>query len=184
MIEVSEGRMRAAVQEMQALREAIGWQAPEADNAAKKTARGFEEALPFAVGAEFLAPVARRWRTQADENADVFAIWDELPELNHNLVVGLRHQAQILQATRAVFLDHESLNPRIRLRYDLTVEMFEKAGIGCERIVFPQTDRLAAQLCAVHYGDLVSYYLAMLKGTRPVEIDNINWLKEQLSARK
>jgi glucose/mannose-6-phosphate isomerase len=130
-----------------------------------------------------MTPAARRFRTQMNENPDVFAVWDELPELNHNLVVGLRHPADILRRTYAVFFDHVALHARTRLRYDLTIEMMTNAGITCERLAFPQGDRLAAQLCAVHYGDLVSYYLALLKGTRPVAVENIDWLKDQL-ARK
>jgi len=181
MVAVDDARIEAAVGAMQEQREALQASTPEASNPAKQTARRFAGKVPFAVGAEFMAPVARRWRTQVNENADVFGVWDELSELDHNLVVGLRHPADQLRRVCAVFLDHEALHPRIRLRYGLTMQLFEKAGIESQRLSFPQSDRLAAQLCAVHFGDLVSYYLAMLEGTRPVEIDNINWLKGQLS---
>jgi glucose/mannose-6-phosphate isomerase len=184
LVSVDDGRISAVVATMKAQREGIAFEVAESANAAKKVARLLEDRMPLTVGAEFMTPVARRWRTQMDENADVFAMWDELPELNHNLVVGLRHQADLLRRTQAVFIDHADLNGRVRLRYELTVQMFQNAGIACERVAFPQRDRLAAQLCAVHFGDLVSYYLAMLKGTRPVEIENINWLKDQLASRK
>jgi glucose/mannose-6-phosphate isomerase len=183
MVRVDDARMAMAVDEMQAQRRNLAADVPEADNAAKKVARFFEGNIPFSIGSELLTPVARRWRTQMDENADVLAIWDEMSELNHNLVVGLRHP-EALKSVRAVFLDHESINSRNRLRYELTAELFANAGIENQRILFPQRDRLSAQLCAVHFGDLVSYYLAMLCGTRPVEIDNINWLKDQLAARR
>lgn len=183
MLEVDDERIGASVGEMQRQRQAIEDSVSEPENPAKKTARSFEEVIPLTIGAGIMTPVARRWRTQMNENADVFAFWDELPELDHNLVVGLRHPAELLKSTRPVFLDHGSLHPRVRLRYDLTIEIFEGAGIRCQRIVFPQADPLAAQLCALHFGDFVSYYLAMLKGTRPVEIDSINWLKEQLASR-
>ncbi|HXH22426.1 MAG TPA: bifunctional phosphoglucose/phosphomannose isomerase [Dehalococcoidia bacterium] len=181
LVRTDEARLRGVVQEMQALREAIGWHAPEDQNDAKKLARGLAGALPLTVGAGYMAPVARRWRTQLNENADVFAFWDELPELDHNLVVGLRHAESILRSTRAVFLDHEGLHARVRKRYGLTQELFERAGIVCQRITFPQQDPLAAQLCAVHFGDLASYYLALLLGVRPVEVENIDWLKDQLA---
>jgi glucose/mannose-6-phosphate isomerase len=181
MVDVDDARIQSAVTAMQSQRLTLEAATPEASNPAKQTARRFAGNLPFPVGAEFMAPVARRWRTQVNENADVFGLWDELSELDHNLVVGLRHPADQLRRIRAVFLDHESLHPRIRLRYGLTMQLFANAGIQCQRLTFPQADRLAAQLCAVHFGDLVSYYLAMLEGTRPVEIDNINWLKDQLA---
>ncbi len=181
-IAIDDGRITRAVAAMGDVRRTIESTVPEALNAAKQTAHSLDGLLPFIVGGGFMGPVARRWRTQLNENADVFAVWDELPELDHNLVVGMTHPAEMLASTRAVFLDHESLHPRIRLRYGLTIEIFERHGISCERLDFSQPDRLAGQLCAVFFGDLVSYYLAMLKGTRPVEIDNINWLKEKLAA--
>jgi glucose/mannose-6-phosphate isomerase len=183
MFEVAPGRIEAAVEAMKKQREGIEASVPEAHNVAKNCARVFEDAIPYVVAGGFMAPVARRWRTQINENADVISFWDELPELDHNLVVGLNHPADILRSIRAIFLDHESLHPRTRLRYDLTSQIFDRAGITTGRHLSPQPDPLAAQLCAVHFGDLVSYYLAMLKGTRPVEIENINWLKDELASR-
>ena len=35
-----------------------------------------------------LAAVARRWKTQLNENAKTMAVWDELPEADHNTIVG------------------------------------------------------------------------------------------------
>jgi glucose/mannose-6-phosphate isomerase len=183
MLAVDDARIAAAVGEMRAQREALAADVLETDNAAKQAARRLDGFLPLVIGAELMAPVARRWRGQIDENADVLALWDELPEADHNLVVGLRHPGA-LKSVRAVFLDHESTQPRARLRYDLTSELFESSGIACDRFLFAQPDRLAAQLCAVHHGDFVSYYLAMLTGTRPAEIDNINWLKDRLARQQ
>jgi glucose/mannose-6-phosphate isomerase len=179
-LQINDARVRSAVEAMRAQRNDVAWEVPESTNPAKTLARSLEHQILLSVGGGFMVPVARRWRTQANENADAIAFWDDLPELNHNLVVGLRHPGDLLGHFRAVFIDHASIHPRTRLRYGLTIKLFEDAGIQCERLVFPQEDRLAAQLCAVHYGDLVSYYLALLKGVTPVEIENINWLKDEL----
>lgn len=180
---IDDASAKAAFEQMRQLRAQIQASVPEAQNPAKKLARSLEDSLPLTVGAEFLAPVARRWCTQINENAKTFAFWDDLPELDHNLVVGLKHRQATLASTRAIFLDNEGLHPRTRLRYELTAELFQRSGIACERIELAQKSRLAAQLCGVLYGDFVSYYLALLKGARPVEVDNINWLKERLAER-
>jgi glucose/mannose-6-phosphate isomerase len=41
---------------------------------------------------------------------------------------------------------------------------------------------LAQMLSIIHFGDYVSYYLALLNGVDPTRIDAINYLKEALSA--
>jgi len=180
---VTDASIAEAVAAVETVRSKIAADVPESNNPAKALARRLRGRLPLMIGAGFVAPVASRWRTQLNENADHFAFWDELPELDHNLVVGLLHDAELVRATHAVFLDHESLSPRIRLRYGPTIRLFEGAGMTVERFVIPEKSRLAAQFAAVHFGDFVSFYLGMLNGARPAENDNIDWLKEQLAKK-
>ena len=40
--------------------------------------------LPIVYGADLTAPVARRWKTQVNENAKLPAFFAELPEADHN----------------------------------------------------------------------------------------------------
>lgn len=180
-LDVAEDEVAAALTAMRALRERIGEHVPESDNPAKQLARRLHGQMPLTIGAEFLAPVARRWRTQFNEYPDTFAMWDELPELDHNLVVGLSHPKQIFSEVRAVFLEHPALSPRVRLRYDATVHLFEQAGIQVERLRFEDSPRLTALLTAVYYGDYTSYYLAALNQVRPMAVTNIDWLKARLA---
>jgi glucose/mannose-6-phosphate isomerase len=41
--------------------------------------------------------------------------------------------------------------------------------------------RLAQMLSALHFGDYVSFYLAIAYGVDPSPVQPITWLKEQLS---
>jgi glucose/mannose-6-phosphate isomerase len=180
-IDVSEEQVAAALAAMRDLRERIGEHVSESQNPAKQLARRLYGLMPLTIGAEFLTPVARRWRTQFNEYPDTFAMWDELPELNHNLVVGLSHPRQIFSQVRAIFLEHPALSDRVRLRYDATVHLFEQAGVHVERIAFEDAPRLTAMLSAIYYGDYTSYYLAVLNQVRPMAVENIDWLKERLA---
>jgi glucose/mannose-6-phosphate isomerase len=180
-LDVKEEDVSAALESMRSLRNKIREDVPESDNAAKQLARRLYGLMPLVIGAEFLGPVARRWRTQFNEYPDTFAMWDELPELNHNLVVGLSHPKQVFEQVRAIFLEHAALSPRVRLRYDATAHLFEQAGIHVDRVAFDDSPRLTAMLTAIYYGDYTSYYLAVLNRVRPMAVTNIDWLKDRLA---
>ena len=44
--------------------------------------------MPVIYGADLTAPVAYRWKTQVNENAKQPAFTHELPEIDHNEIVG------------------------------------------------------------------------------------------------
>jgi len=80
-----------------------------------------------------------------------------------------------------VFLWHRGLNPRNLLRYEATREALESAGVASERVEARGAGELARVLSAVHFGDWVSYYLAMLNGVRPSPVTSIQAFKRRLA---
>ncbi len=52
-------------------------------------ARGLHGTTPVIAGAGLTSPIAYRWKTQINENAKQLCFWNELPELDHNEIVGL-----------------------------------------------------------------------------------------------
>ena len=55
---------------------------------AAEIAAQLDGALPVVYGADLTAPVARRWKTQVNENAKLPAFFSELPEADHNELCG------------------------------------------------------------------------------------------------
>ncbi len=55
---------------------------------AAEIAAAIEGALPIVYGADLTVPVARRWKTQVNENAKLPAFFAELPEADHNDICG------------------------------------------------------------------------------------------------
>lgn len=175
------------------LGEAIGvledWQrelrpeTPTVRNPAKRLAGQLIGRLPVVYGAGFLAPVARRWKGQFNENAKQWAVWEEMPELNHNAVVGyglpdrVREQAYVLMLRSD--LDHR----RIRARWDVTKELLLQEGIALDEIWGRGGSRLAQMLSLIHFGDYVSLYLAVLNGADPTPVQPIDYLKGRLATR-
>lgn len=173
----------AAVAGMRALVGVCRREVPEAANPAKQLARRLAGRLPVFVGAQALAPVAYRWRTQFNENAKSWAVADELPEMDHNAPLGFGAPAALLPLLRVVLLRHAAVHPRIAIRIDATLQQLDEAGVAAEALDVPGPSLLAQVLWAVQMGDFVSYYAGLLNGVHPSSVDALDWLKRYMAAR-
>ena len=151
----------------------------DADSLAKSLARGLHGTIPQIAGAGPTAPVAYRWKTQINENAKLPAFAAELPELDHNEIAGWEG-ARSLGPFSAVFLDDSDLHPRIRQRIELTRALIAARGASTFRIETIGGTRLERLISAVLLGDLVSLYLAVLRGVDPAPVEVIESLKTAL----
>ena len=179
---VLEPERADALTQMRSLAEAIGRDVPEARNPAKQLARRLAGKLPVFVGAEALAPVAYRWRTQVNENAKSWAIADELPEMNHNAPLGYGAPAALVPLLHVVLLRHAAMHARTLIRIEATLEQMHAAGLSAEVVDVPGPSTLAQMLWAIQLGDFVSYYLGLLNGVDPSEVRALDWIKARLAA--
>lgn len=158
-----------------------GPEGPE-DGAAKALARRLDGTVPVIAGAELAAPVAYRWKCQINENADVPAFSGSLPEVDHNEVVGWE-AAKELGRFSAVFLEDPESHPRNRLRTQLTAELVASGAAVVERVSAQGATRLERVISLVLLGDLMSLYLAVLRGVDPAPVPALETLKAEMAAR-
>ena len=156
---------------------------PQAQNPAKQLAASLVGRLPVVIGAGPMEPVARRWKSQFNENSKGWSYFEAMPEMNHNAVSGIHCPAEIAELTTVLFLSNLGLHPRNRLRLELTQEVLEGQGVACQQIPIQGENRLAQILLAVQLGDFTSTYLALLNGTDPTAISDIVGLKQRMSQR-
>jgi glucose/mannose-6-phosphate isomerase len=157
------------------------WGPDGADNClAKGLARGLHGTVPVVAGAGLTAAIAYRWKTQINENAKIPSFANELPELDHNELVGWEG-ANELGRFSAVFLDDSDLHPRIRQRVELTRGLIASSGAATYRVDSVGETRTERLVSLVLLGDLVSVYLAALRGVDPSPVDVIERLKEALA---
>jgi glucose/mannose-6-phosphate isomerase len=150
------------------------------DSLAKSLARGLHGTIIQIAGAGLTGPVAYRWKTQINENAKLPAFAGELPELDHNELVGWEGAAELGRFS-AVFLDDCGLHPRVRQRIELTrglIAPHAAATFRVEAVGSTPTERLVS---LVLLGDLVSVYLAVLRGVDPGPIVILDRLKKMLA---
>jgi glucose/mannose-6-phosphate isomerase len=160
---------------------AVQW-GPDAaeDSLAKHLARLLVSTTPQIAGAGLTAPIAYRWKTQINENAKMPCFAGELPELDHNEIVGWEGAAELGRFS-AVLLDDSDLHPRVRSRIELTRELIEPQAVVAERVQSVGETRIERLVSLVLLGDLVSIYLAALRGLDPARITSLELLKGALA---
>ena len=132
-------------------------------------------------GAGLTAPIAYRWKTQFNENAKMPAFAAELPELDHNEIVGWQGAAELGRFS-AVFLDDCDLHPRVRERIRLTPGARSASMPPCSERMESIGGTAAERLVSlVLLGDLVTVYMAVLAGRDPAQIDVLHELKRRLA---
>jgi glucose/mannose-6-phosphate isomerase len=152
------------------------------DGEAKRLARALHGTVPVVVGTELTAPVAYRWKCQINENASAPAFSATLPEADHNEVVAWPASAGAGPFS-AVFLEDPGAHPRNALRTELTAELAGEGAKVVERVAARGDTPLERLVSLVLLGDLVSLYLAVLRGADPVDIEPITRLKAALADR-
>lgn len=145
----------------------------------KQIARGLLGTIPQIAGAGLTAPIAYRWKTQLNENAKIPAHASALPELDHNEVAGWAGAAELGRFS-TVFLDDSDLHPRIRQRIELTRGLIGASAAASFRVESRGETRLERLVSLVLLGDLISLYLAVLRGIDPTPVDAIERLKGAL----
>jgi glucose/mannose-6-phosphate isomerase len=151
------------------------------DNFAKQIAVKIKGHVPVISSYRPFSCIAYRWRTQLNENSKVLAINTELPELNHNDIVGWVGDDNPDRYCVILLRDDTLENPRIKKRIDLTMDLaFSKAGELIE-VHAEGKYKLSKMLSLMYVGDFTSVYLAILRGIDPTPVEIIDKLKKRMA---
>ena len=156
-----------------------GPDAPE-DSLAKEIARGLLGTTPVIAGAG-LTDADRLPLEDADQRERQAAGFShELPELDHNEIVGWEG-AQDVGRFSAVFLDDSDAHPRVKERMDLTERLIAGNAAASFRLETRGQTTIERVISLVLLGDLVSIYLAALRGVDPGPVKVLDELKAALA---
>ncbi len=169
------------VQVLESLSAKLDEKAPLGANPAKQMAERLYGCLPVVYGAGILAEVAHRWKTQINENSKSWGFYEVFPELNHNATVGFPLPVELAGRIRVILLRSPSFNQRVKLRYEVTCELLKRAGVKYEFVDSEGKSFLSQMMSLVLFGDLASYYLAILYRIDPSPVEVINYLKGKLA---
>lgn len=162
-----------------------GPEIPEQQNEAKQLARKLVDVTPHIYATPAFDGVARVLRAMLNENAKKIATVEAVPECNHNDLVawggdeGRRHCA-------AVVLSHADQNPQLAKRLEFMRLCYQEWAVPWHHHRTPAVhdfqDHAVAQAGAIQFAEYTSFYLAMLRGVDPAEIELVDALKSHLSA--
>ncbi len=169
---------------LDSLAKKYGLETSRAKNPAKKLAQAlWNRWVVIYAGTELLDSAALRFRNQIEENAKAMASHHLLAEMNHNEILGWQFPKSLVGKSTCVFLRDSEDHPRIQLRMDFTKNLLVKERkVSVEEIRSQGKSRLARLFSAIHLGDWISYYLALLYRIDPTPVGVIEALKKKLAS--
>lgn len=180
IIKADDAEVEAAIAALQAQVAKLSEAVPAEENLAKQIARELADKLILVYGGGFFTGMARRWKTQLNENAKAWAFFETLPELLHNSVEAFNTPTENHQDKFILVLKPGIESKDLQSRYRVVAELLKQKNIPHRIVESDQGTPLAQMLSMLTLGDYVSYYLAMLHGVDPSPIPAISRGKELL----
>ena len=153
-----------------------------------------KDKTPVIYGDEvFSSIIALRFRNQLQENSKVIAFSNSYPEINHNEIEGWNTNSNNYVMWLQLGDTDKSMLPAYKLLNKLKIEQkvfnlnklcyFEsiKNREEKESITQFKSSIIEVLYISIHYFDWVSYYLALLNKENPSSIDNIKYVKKEIS---
>jgi len=156
-----------------------GVQFSKEDNKALEYAKELVGFIPVIYSAvDVTSAVGYRMKCQFNENAKLHAFHGIIPELNHNEIIGWESFLDKQFNAKLIMIMDKLYHTQITKRFEISASL-----INCEKIYLESSeDEFKLRLMDLIYlGDWITYYLALVRGYDPSEIENINILKEKLA---
>jgi glucose/mannose-6-phosphate isomerase len=150
-------------------------------NPAKQLAWSLFGRIPVLYAAGSMATVAHRWKTQLNENTKAWAMYEAMPEANHNAIEGSLNPRELSDALYVVQLREREETEAITARYRVVEELLGERATNRSVVWAEGSTPLARVLSTVAFGDLVSVYLAILYQTDPTPVTLLAMLKQRLA---
>ena len=137
--------------------------------------------FPFVYAESSFLGLARRWKTQIEENAKRLAAFDEVPELFHNALVGWDAISRSdAKRYAVVLLEWGGSNPLVRQSLRYLERLLVERGVRVVRAPLPAEDRLEALVQGISLGDQLSLCLAERARVDPLPYDAISRYRASL----
>ncbi len=178
---ISQAEVTASIEALANQSDGLAEDRPSSDNPAKDLALQLHEKLIMVYGGGLFSGLARRWKTQLNENGKVWAWHEEIPELLHNAVEAYGSLPEIKKGLSAVMLRPNLEGDPSADHYQVAEELLKSNAIPLHLVQPPEgLSPLGQMLTTMILGDYVSYYLAILQGVDPSPTPNIVLGKERL----
>ncbi len=121
-----------------------------------------------------------RFKCQLNENSKVHAFHNEVPEMNHNEIIGWETYRENKFPVKVIYILEDECHPQIKKRFDYLSEIFEQNKIDVIKLKSNGKTYKTRLMDLIYLCDWITFYIAVQRGYDPSEIDNIIKLKERL----
>jgi len=181
LVETRESDVQSAIEAARQHVARIEPDRPAESNTAKQIALELHGKVPLIYGGGIFRGMARRWKTQFNENAKVWAFFEAIPELLHNSVEAYPDWAESGIPLTALVLQPNTAPEESSGHYEVLAELLRRHTVPHHVLMGGDGSQLVQLLNMLVLGDYVSYYLAMLKGVDPSETPSLQEAKRLLS---
>lgn len=183
LIDEQEGSFLEALKVLEGQDDRLSLDVPASENPAKQHALEVFERVPIIYGrCGWSGVAAKRWKGQINENAKHPAWVNIFPELDHNEIMGWEALPSSFDGKFHVFLLRDRVeSDAMKRRIAITADIIKKKASAVTTINAEGESVLAQLFSLIHYGDYLSYYLALAKGVDPTPISSIDLLKRELA---
>jgi glucose/mannose-6-phosphate isomerase len=124
--------------------------------------------------------VGYRFKSQLNENSKLHAFHNEVPEMNHNEIIGWESFRENQFHAKIINILDFSYHPQIKKRFEILSNIFLKSGVEVLTLQSNESEYKLRIMDLIYLVDWISYYLGVIRGCDPSEIDNIQTLKKML----
>ena len=125
--------------------------------------------------------VGYRLKSQFNENSKLHAFHNVIPELNHNEIIGWESFSEKLLHAKIINIIDDDYHPQIKKRFEITKELAKRTGADSITLKSNEKNKKVRIMDLIYLGDWITYYVAVLRGYDPSEIDFIYELKQRLA---
>ncbi|MGB5288594.1 MAG: bifunctional phosphoglucose/phosphomannose isomerase [Ignavibacteriaceae bacterium] len=136
--------------------------------------------IPVIYSAEFLSSTGYRFKCQVNENSKLHAFHHNIPEMNHNEIIGWESYREKQFQVKVIYLLDNEYHPQNRKRFDILKEMLSEQKLEVLALASNQDNRKVRIMDLIFLCDWISFYTSVLRGFDPSEIDFIHQMKKRL----
>ncbi len=137
--------------------------------------------IPVIYSSEFLSSTGYRFKCQLNENSKIHAFQHILPEMNHNEIIGWETFSEKQFNVKVIYLNDEDYHPQNKKRFIVLKELIESKKAEIINLHSNEEHRKVRIMDLIFLCDWISFYLAVLRGFDPSEIDFIHEMKKSLA---
>ena len=152
---------------------------PKIKNESISIAKSLVGYIPLVFSSEFLNGNTHIIRNQFNETSKSFSAFEDIPELNHHLMEGLKNPQN--NKIKVLFITSNLYSGAIKKRFDLTKDVIGKNNVEFLEYKPQGSTKISQVLNTLAFGGYLSLYLALLYGQDPSLIPWVDYFKKQLS---